>query len=259
MIVREVFMNQIYIVGAGPGSPDLLTIRGMRLLQEADVILHAGSLVNPVLLQFARPEAALFDTAGMVLEEIVKVMIDSVKAGRKVVRLASGDPSIFGAVREMTEPLIEAGLDFEIIPGVSSFLAGAAAIKKELTVTEVVQTVILTRCEGRTPMPELEQLKELARHQATLIIFLSVHLSSRVEAGLLESYPPDTPIAIVYKASWPDEQVIAGRLDHLHALVRENKITKTALIYVGKFLTAEGTRSKLYDATFTHGYRKASS
>lgn len=251
--------NKIYIVGAGPGSPDLLTVRGMRLLQDADVILHAGSLVNPVLLQFARPEAALFDTAGMILEEIVKVMIDSVKTGRKVVRLASGDPSIFGAVREMTEPLIEAGLEFEIIPGVSSFLAGAAAIKKELTVPEVVQTVILTRCEGRTPMPELEQLKALVRHQATLIIFLSVHLSSRVEADLLEAYPPETPIAIVYRVSWPDEQVIRGRLDNLHTLVRENKITKTALIYVGKFLTAEGTRSKLYDATFTHGYRKASS
>lgn len=250
--------DKIYIVGAGPGDPDLLTVKGMRLLQEADVIIHAGSLVNPILLKFARPDAVLYDSAGMVLEEIVQVMLDSVRAGKKTVRLASGDPCIFGAVGEMTEPIIQAGLAYEIVPGVSSFLAGAAALKRELTVPEVAQTVILTRCEGRTPMPELERLKELGRHRTTLIIFLSVHLASKVQADLLTAYPPETPVAIVYRASWADEKMIRGTLENLQNLVKENKITKTALIYIGNFLESEGTRSKLYDASFTHGYRKAS-
>ena len=251
-------MNKVYIVGSGPGDPDLMTVRGMRLLQEADVIVHAGSLVNPVVLKFARQGAVLHDSAGMVLEEIVKVLAEALKAGKKVVRLASGDPSLFGAVGEMAEPLIEAGLDFEIVPGVSSFLAGAASLKRELTVPEVAQTVILTRCEGRTPVPEGEKLKALAAHQATMVIFLSVHLAGKVEEELLSAYPPETPVALVFRASWPDEQVIRGRLDQLKEMVRENKITRTALIFVGKFMEASGTRSKLYDASFTHGYRKGS-
>lgn len=250
--------SKIYIVGAGPGDPDLLTVKGMRLLQEADVILYAGSLVNPVLLQWARPDAILHDSAGMVLEEIVEVLLSSSRQGKKVVRLASGDPSLFGAMGEMTEPIVKAGLEFEIVPGVSSFLAGSAALKRELTVPEISQTVILTRCEGRTPMPALEKLTELARHQATLIIFLSAHLTGKIEKELLSAYPAATPVAIVYRAGWNDEKMVRGRLDNLHALVKENKITKTALIYVGKFLETEGTRSRLYDATFSHGYRKAS-
>ncbi|HXN07277.1 MAG TPA: precorrin-4 C(11)-methyltransferase [Nitrospiria bacterium] len=252
-------MNKIYIVGSGPGDPELMTVKGMRLLQEADIVVHAGSLVNPVVLQYARPGAVLHDSALMVLEEIVKVMFDGVEAGKKVVRLASGDPSLFGTVGEMTGPLLKAGLEFEIVPGVSSSLAGAAALKRELTVPEVAQTVILTRCEGRTPMPALENLKDLASHQTTMVIFLSVQLAGKVEAELLAAYPPETPIAVVYKASWPDEKVIRGTLENLQGLVREHKITKTALIYVGKFLTAEGTRSRLYDASFTHSFRKASS
>lgn len=252
-------MNKIYIVGSGPGDPELMTVKGMRLLQEADIVVHAGSLVNPVVLKYARPDAVLHDSALMVLEEIVKVMLDGVNAGKKVVRLASGDPSIFGTVGEMTGPLLKAGLEFEIVPGVSSSLAGAAVLKRELTVPEVAQTVILTRCEGRTPMPALENLKDLASHQTTMVIFLSVQLAGKVEAELLVAYPPETPIAIVYKASWPDEQVIRGTLENLQSLVREHKITKTALIYVGQFLTAEGTRSRLYDASFTHSFRRASS
>jgi precorrin-4/cobalt-precorrin-4 C11-methyltransferase len=252
-------MNKIFIVGAGPGDPELLTVKGMRLLQEAEIVIYAGSLVNPVVLKFARKDAELYDSAGMVLEEIVKLMIDSLKAGKRVVRLASGDPALFGALGEMTDPVVEAGLEFEIVPGVSSFLAGAAVLKRELTVPEVAQTVILTRCEGRTPMPGLEQLKNLASHQTTLIIFLSVQLSRKVEAELLEAYPPDTPIAIVYRASWPDETVIRGNLINLHQLVKDSQITKSALIYVGKFLASQGTRSKLYDSSFSHSYRKASS
>jgi precorrin-4/cobalt-precorrin-4 C11-methyltransferase len=250
--------GKIYLVGAGPGDPELLTVKGMRLLQEADLILYAGSLVNPVVLQFARPDAALYDSAGMVLEEIVRVLIEAARTGKKVVRLASGDPSLFGAMGEMTEPVLKAGLEFEVVPGVSSFLAGAASLKRELTVPEVSQTVILTRCEGRTSMPDLEKLTELARHRSTMVIFLSAHLAGKIERELLSVYPAETPVAVVYRASWEDEKIVRGRLSELHTLVRENQITKTALIYVGEFLASEGTRSRLYDATFSHGYRKAS-
>jgi precorrin-4/cobalt-precorrin-4 C11-methyltransferase len=250
--------GKIYIVGAGPGDPDLLTVKGMRLLQEADVVLYAGSLVNPIILKFPRPGATLHDSAGMVLEEIVQLLIAAARTGKKVVRLASGDPSLFGAMGEMTEPILRAGLEFEVVPGVSSFLAGAAALKRELTVPEVSQTVILTRCEGRTPMPDLEQLTELARHRSTMVIFLSAHLAGKIERDLLSIYPAATPVAIVYRASWEDEKVVRGRLSELRSLIKENQITKTALIYVGAFLASEGTRSRLYDASFSHGYRKAS-
>ena len=250
--------GKLYAIGLGPGDPELLTVKGMRLLQEADLILYAGSLVNPVVLQFARPDAALYDSAGMVLEEIVRILIEAARTGKKVVRLASGDPSLFGAMGEMTEPVLKAGLEFEVVPGVSSFLAGAASLKRELTVPEVSQTVILTRCEGRTPMPDLEKLVELARHRSTMVIFLSVHLAGKIERELLSVYPAETPVAVVYLASWEDEKIVRGRLSDLHALIKENQITETALIYVGEFLASKGTRSRLYDATFSHGYRKAS-
>lgn len=249
--------GKIYIVGAGPGDPDLLTVKGMRMLKAADVILYAGSLVNPVVLQFARPDAALYDSAVLVLEEIVQILIEAAQTGKKVVRLASGDPSLFGAMGEMTEPVLKAGLEFEVIPGVSSFLAGTASLKRELTVPEVSQTVILTRCEGRTPMPDLERLTEIAKHRSTMVIFLSAHLAGKIERELLSAYPAETPVAIVYRASWEDEKIVWGRLSELHALIKENQITKTALIYVGQFLVSEGTRSRLYDPTFSHGYRKA--
>lgn len=250
--------GKIYLVGAGPGDPELLTVKGMRLLQEADLILYAGSLVNPVVLQFARPDAVLYDSAGMILEEIVRILIEAARTGKKVVRLASGDPSLFGAMGEMTEPVLKAGLEFEVVPGVSSFLAGAASLKRELTVPEVSQTVILTRCEGRTPMPDLEKLVELARYRSTMVIFLSAHLAGKIERELLSVYPAETPVAVVYLASWEDEKIVRGRLSDLHALIKENQITKTALIYIGEFLASKGTRSRLYDATFSHGYRTAS-
>lgn len=250
--------GKIYLVGAGPGDPELMTVKGMKLLQEADLIVYAGSLVNPIVLRFARPGAILHDSAGMVLEQIVEILIAAARAGKRVVRLASGDPSLFGAVGEMTEPVRRAGLEFEIVPGVSSFLAGAASLQRELTVPEVSQTVILTRCEGRTPMPDLEKLAELARHRSTMVIFLSAHLAAKIERELLSAYPAETPVAVVYRTSWEDEKIVRGRLGDLHSLIKEYQITKTALIYVGEFLVSEGTRSRLYDPTFSHGYRKAS-
>ncbi len=247
----------VSIVGAGPGDPELMTVKSVRLLQEADVVVYAGSLLSPEVLALLRPETERYDSAVMVLEEIVETMVSAAKSGKRVVRLASGDPGIFGALGEMAQPLIAAGLEVEVVPGVSSFLAAAATLGRELTVPEVVQTVILTRAEGRTPMPETERLSELARHQATLILFLSANLVKQVQADLLTGYAPDTPIAVVYRASWPDERVVTGALSDLATIVRQAGITKTALIFVGRFLNAEGTRSRLYDAAFSHGYRKA--
>ena len=249
--------HPISIVGAGPGDPELMTVKSVRLLREADVVVYAGSLISPEVLALLRPETERYDSAIMVLEEIVETMVRAARSGQRVVRLASGDPGIFGALGEMIRPLVDAGLEVEVVPGVSSFLAAAATLGRELTVPEVVQTVILTRAEGRTPMPETERLSELARHRATLVLFLSASLVKQVQADLLTAYPSETPIAVVYRASWPDERVVTGVLSDLTTIVRQAGITKTALILVGRFLNVEGTRSRLYDAAFSHGYRKA--
>lgn len=247
----------VHIVGAGPGDPELMTVKSVRLLKEADVVVYAGSLLSPEVLALLRPETERYDSAVMVLEDIVDVMVRAASSGRRVVRLASGDPGLFGALGEMARPLVDVGLEVQVVPGVSSFLAAAASLGRELTVPEISQTVVLTRAEGRTPMPPTERLAELARHQATLVLFLSAHLARQVQADLLAAYPPDTPVAAVYRASWPDERIVSGQLADLAALIRRAGITKTALIFVGRFLTAEGTRSRLYDAAFSHGYRHA--
>jgi len=244
-------------VGAGPGNPELMTLKGKRLLESADVVLYAGSLVNPIVLEFAKKEVELHDSAKMNLEEISKVLVDSYKAGKSVVRLASGDPSIFGAVEEMGDILKKEEIAFEVVPGVSSFSAAAASLKRELTVPNVVQTIILTRAEGRTAMPPKEKLEDLAKHECTLVLFLSAVLAGSVQEKLLAAYSPKTPIAIVYKASWPDEKIFLGELKDLAQIMRREKITMTALILVGKFLTAQGHKSKLYDSTFSHAFRKA--
>lgn len=251
--------NKIYFVGAGPGDPKLLTLRGKELLEQADVVIHAGSLVNPVILEFARKDTEKYDSSAMTLEDIAKVMLDSYHAGKLVVRLASGDPSIFGTIEEMTDILKEQNIPFEIVPGVSSFTAAAAGLQNTLTVPDMVQTVILTRAEGRTKMPKKEKLEELAKHQATLVFFLSATLVRSVQEKLLTAYPPDTPVAVVYKASWPDERIVRGRLSNLAELVRREKITKTALIFVGNCLDSTGHKSRLYDKTFIHSFRKSPS
>jgi len=247
----------VYFVGAGPGDPELITVKGQRLLQRADLVLYAGSLVNPALLQVVRKGVPCIDTAGLTLEEIVEFIKDGVNAGKLVVRLHSGDPALYGALQEQLDLLEEAGVPYEIVPGVSSFLAAAALLGRELTVPGGTQTVILTRQEGRTPVPAAESLPELARHRATICLFLSVHLLSEVVRGLKAGYPQETPVAVVERASWPDARVILGTLGDIEQRAEAAGIRRTALIFVGDFLAVKGRRSLLYDPGFSHGFRGA--
>ena len=237
----------IYFVGAGSGAPDLITVRGARLLSEADVIVYAGSLVNPALLEYKKDGCEVYNSAKMTLEEVIAVMAPAAKAGKTVVRLHTGDPCVYGAHREQMDELDRLGLEYEVCPGVSSFCGAAAALKAEYTLPNVSQSVILTRMEGRTPVPEKEQIESFAAHGATMVIFLS--------AG---GYAPDTPAAIVYKATWPDEKVVRTTVADLAEAGAREGITKTALITVGGFLGTEYERSRLYDPTFTTEFREAS-
>ena len=248
----------IYFVGAGSGAPDLITVRGAKLLGEADVIVYAGSLVNPALLDYKKEGCEVYNSAKMTLEEVLDVMIPASKAGKLVVRLHTGDPCVYGAHREQMDALDAAGLDYEVCPGVSSFCGAAAALKAEYTLPDVSQTVILTRMEGRTPVPPKEKIELLAAHGATMVIFLSAGqleaLSDRLIAG---GYPTETPAAIVYKATWPDEKVVRTTVAGLAGAARDEGITKTALITVGGFLGDVYDRSKLYDPSFTTEFREA--
>ncbi len=248
----------VAIVGAGPGDVELITLKGRRLLDEADCIVYAGSLVNRELLDGCR--ADIYDSQGMNLDEIVEVMVAAWKQGKKVVRLHTGDPSIFGAIKEQMQALDSHGVPYYVVPGVSSAFGAAAALNAELTLPEVAQTVIITRQEGRTPVPELEKLRLLASHQATLLIFLSVSMIETVVAELSAGgYPLHTPVAVVEKATWEDEQVIRGTLADIAARVEEAGIRKTALICVGEVFRGSSLQavSKLYDRSFSHGTRKA--
>lgn len=246
----------VSFIGAGPGDPELLTIKGKRLIDSADIIIYAGSLVNPKVLADAKEDVRIFNSAGMTLEEVLDVMQKGEAAGKKVVRVHTGDPAIYGAHREQMDALDRMGISYEVIPGVSSFLATAAALKKEYTLPGVSQTVILTRMEGRTPMPEGEKLLDLARHRATMVIFLSVGMLEEMCATLRQAYRPDTPAAVVYKASWEDEKIVRGTLTDLPQKVKESGIRKTALTVVGDFLGDDYELSRLYDKTFTHEFRK---
>ncbi len=250
-------MSNVYFIGAGPGDPDLITLKGHRLLKAADVIIYAGSLVNPMLLTDCRKESRLYNSAAMTLEEVVEIMRIAVEQGLMVARLHTGDPSIYGAIREQMDRLEELSISYEVIPGVSSFVASAAALKKEFTLPEVSQTVILTRLEGRTPVPTGESLRELATHQATMAIFLSVHMIEEVVAELITAYPKETPVAVVQRASWPDEKILLGTLENISERVKAENITKTAQILVGNFLGDRYALSKLYDKGFSHEYRSA--
>lgn len=248
----------VYFIGAGPGDPELLTVKGKRLIETADVIIYAGSLVNPQVLSGAKPEAEIYDSAGMTLDEVIAVMQKAEEKGLMTARVHTGDPSVYGAHREQMVRLDKLGISYEVVPGVSSFQAAAASLKREYTLPGVSQTVILTRMAGRTPMPEREQIEELAAHQATMVIFLSVGemetLCSRLKAG---GYPSDTPVAVVYKASWEDEKIVTGTLETIGEKVDQAGIKKTALVTVGHFLGDAFELSKLYDAQFSHGYRQA--
>ena len=247
----------IHFIGAGPGAADLITVRGARLLGEADVIIYAGSLVNPALLDGRKEGCAVYDSASMTLEEVLEVMRAAERRGETTVRLHTGDPSLYGAIREQMDALDREGISYDVTPGVSSFSGAAAALEAEYTLPDVSQSVIITRMAGRTPVPEGEQLRKLASHGCTMVLFLSTGLLERVEEELQAGgYAPDTPAAIVYKATWPEEKVYRCTVSTLARTARENRITKTALITVGHFLGNSYERSKLYDPAFTHGCRK---
>ena len=248
----------VHFVGAGPGAVDLITVRGQQLIREADVILYAGSLVNPALLKEATESCEIYNTATMTLGEVLNVMERSEAEGKRIVRLHTGDPSIYGAIREQMDALDRRNIPYEVCPGVSSFCGAAAAIKAEYTLPEVSQTVIITRAEGRTAVPEREQLASLASHGATMVLFLSAGLLQQVKEELLAGgYEPDTPCAIVYKATWPEERIVKGVLNELPKMAENAGIRKTALILVGDFLGDDYALSRLYAPDFTTEYRHA--
>ena len=248
----------ISFIGAGPGDPELLTIKGKKRIDSADVIIYAGSLVNPDVLSGHKEGAKIYNSALMDLDEVIEVMEKAEKDGKKCVRVHTGDPAIYGAHREQMDRLDALGIKYEVIPGVSSFLGTAAVLNKEYTLPGKSQTVILTRMEGRTPMPPGEKLEDLARHQASMVIFLSVgfldEMTEQLKAG---GYPETTPVAVVYKATWPDQKIVIGTIADIAAKVKAAGITKTALTVVGDFLGDEYDLSKLYDKHFTTEFRQA--
>ena len=249
----------IHFVGAGPGAADLITMRGARLLQETDVIIYAGSLVNPALLEYAKPGCRIFNSAEMTLEEVIEEMKDAENKGLDTIRLHTGDASLYGAIREQMDLLDELGIEYEDVPGVSSFSGAAAALNAEYTLPSVSQSVVITRMAGRTPVPEKESIRSFAAHDCTMVIFLSTGLLEEVSAELMDGgYAADAPAALVYKATWPEEKVVHCTVSTLAQAAKENNITKTALILVGGFLGDKYERSKLYDPGFTTEFRQAS-
>jgi precorrin-4/cobalt-precorrin-4 C11-methyltransferase len=250
---------RVYIIGAGPGDPKLLTLRGAELIARCPVVLYTGSLVPPEVIAHARPDAKVLDSSGMTLDQIVEVIAAARDADHDVARVHTGDPLIFGSTAEQMRRFEALGIAYEIVPGVSSFSAAAAAVGRELTLPELSQTIILTRAEGRTPMPEGEKLADLARHRATLVLFLSITLLAKVARELVPFYGEDCPAFVIHRATWPDQVIVRGTLADIFAKVREAKITSQSIILVGRVLTAtDFADSRLYDPTFSHGYRKAS-
>ena len=247
----------INFVGAGSGAADLITVRGKKLLEEADVIIYAGSLVNKELLDCAKEGCEIYNSAYMTLEEVTEKMIDAEKKGLKTVRLHTGDPCLYGAIREQMDILDENKIEYAVCPGVSSFCGAAAALNLEYTLPNVSQSVIITRMAGRTPVPEKESIESFASHNATMVIFLSTSMLEELSKRLVSGgYKKETPTAIVYKATWSDEKKIICTVETLAEKAKENGITKTALIIVGNVLEGEYERSKLYDPYFTTEFRK---
>ena len=248
----------VHFVGAGSGAVDLITIRGAKLLGEADVVIYAGSLVNPDLLHYCKEGCEIHDSAKMTLEQVIAVIKEAEAAQKTTVRLHTGDSSIFGAVREQFDELIELGIEYDVCPGVSSFCGAASSLKTEYTLPDVSQTVIITRSAGRTPVPEGQSIASLAAHQATMVLFLSTSLTERLQSELLTGgYPGETPVAIVYKATWPEEKIFRCTVDTLHKTVTENGLTKTSLIIVGNCMGDKYVRSLLYHPGFTTEFREA--
>lgn len=250
-------MSKIYFIGAGPGDPDLITVKGKKIIEQADVIIYAGSLVNPELLNCRKIDAEVHNSASMTLEQVFDVMKEAVSKNRTVARVHTGDPSIYGAIREQIDGLEKESIEYEVIPGVSSFTAAASVLGMEFTLPDVSQTVICTRLEGRTPVPEKESLELLASHQSSMAIFLSVHMINDIVKKLMTHYPSETPIAVVQKATWPDQKIVKGFLGDIADKIKKSEIKKTALILVGNFLGSYYELSRLYDKTFSHEFRKA--
>ena len=249
----------VHFVGAGPGAPDLITLRGAALLKQADVIIYAGSLVNPALLELARADCEVHNSAEMTLEQVIGVMKQAEAAGKTTVRLHTGDPCVYGAIREQMDALDALGIPYDDVPGVSSFCGAAAALRAEYTLPGVSQSVILTRLAGRTPVPEAESLASMASHGASMAVFLSGGMLERVQEELLKgAYTEDTPAALVYKATWPEEKTVRCTVGTLAQAGEAHGISKTALVLVGNFLDSPYEKSKLYDPTFTTEFREAS-
>ena len=248
----------VHIVGAGPGAPDLITLRGAALLKSADVVIYAGSLVNPALLELCRPDCEIHNSAKMTLENVVSVIARAEREGRTTVRLHTGDPSLFGAIREQMDEFEKLGIEYDVTPGVSSFCGAAAALGAEYTLPAVSQSLVITRMAGRTPVPEREKLSAMSAGGASMVLFLSAGLLEGVTRELTQgAYTEDTPAAIVYKATWPEEKVVRCTVGTLAKAAEENGIHETALILVGDFLRGTVERSRLYDPGFTTAFREA--
>lgn len=246
----------VHIIGAGPGDIELITVKAMKLLQKTNVIIYAGSLINHEILKYASSDCELYNSSSMTLDEVIEIINLANNKNKDIVRLHSGDPSIFGAIREQIDIMDKLNIKYEIIPGVSSFCAAAAVLNKEYTLPNVSQTVILTRMEGRTPVPQGQDINELAKHRATMVIFLSIHMIDEVVKKLLCGYNQNTPVAVVYKATWKEQKIIHGTLEDIVQKIKSANINKTALITVGDFLGSDYELSKLYDSNFEHEYRK---
>ncbi len=251
-------MSKVVFIGAGPGDPELITLKGKRFLEQADVIIYAGSLLNPEILKYGKPGAELHDSAAMHRDEVFKVMVNSVREGKLVARVHDGDPSFFGAIQEQMDYLSNQGIEYVNIPGVSCLQGSAASLQRELTLPNISQTVIVTRPKGKTPVPESESIRELARHQATMVVFLGTpQIATVVDELQKGGYPKDTPAAVVYKATWPEQKIVRGTLGDIVEKAKAAEITETALIFIGRVLNPEGYDfSKLYDPAFTTGFRK---
>jgi precorrin-4/cobalt-precorrin-4 C11-methyltransferase len=252
--------NTVYFVGSGPGDPDLITIKAKKLVEQADIIVYSGSLLNPKILEYAKKDAQFYDAALLDREKIYRILRDSTKEGKLAIRFHDGDPGLFSTIREQIDKLEKDGLRCSVVPGVTAILGAAATMNLELTLPGNTQTLIITRAELRTPVPDREKISELAKHGATMVFYLSAHLISNIVEEILKGgiYTKETPAAVVYRATWEDQKIIKGTLGNIVNKTKESKIIKTALVIVGDVLAPTNYEfSKVYDAGFTHGYRRA--
>lgn len=249
--------NLVYFIGAGPGDPDLITVKGRKLISEADVIIYAGSLVSSEHFKYCKDDVKIYNSASMTLKEVISTIEKYFSEDKKIVRLHTGDPSIYGAIKEQMDELKKLNIPYEVVPGVSSFTAAAAAINREFTLPNVSQTVILTRAEGRTPVPQREDLEKLASIGASMALFLSVGMIDKVVQKLRNGYGRNVPVAVIQRATWGDQKCVIGTLDDIAQKVKDANITKTAQILVGDFINCKYDNSLLYDENFSHMFRKS--